>query len=243
MLSKLVSIGCSTNINSSSKFTIEKNITKLFLVMAVWGKGTSCPHRELEAGAWERTQTNENRELVIEFEVETLFMTVCVNVLTRLKESYTFISSSIRYCSSTTTLEKLVLRFRAQSSQCTTYVFRLLLSLVTNSRLNTSTCITANKALNTCTFQRNICHDIVARCSAEDQRYFNTKYIVGLCPYNGKYMMKEFHFPTALMGPQIPVTKATLLTSPYIHIITFVLVTLFWVLFYRALKMYWVLSK
>lgn len=60
--------------------------------------------------------------------------------LTRLKESYVFMSSSMRYCSSTTTLVRLGLRWRAQSSQWTTYVFLLLLSLVTNNKLNTSTC-------------------------------------------------------------------------------------------------------
>src|SRR4029434_2266205 len=63
---------------------------------------------------------------------------VCVRVLTRLKLSQVVMSSSMLYCSSTTTLAKAGLSRRAQSSQCTTYVFLLLLSLVTNSRSKTS---------------------------------------------------------------------------------------------------------
>jgi len=47
--------------------------------------------------------------------------------------------SSTLYCSSTTKLSRLALPRRAQSWQCTTYVFLLLLSVVTNSRSNTST--------------------------------------------------------------------------------------------------------
>lgn len=64
---------------------------------------------------------------------------VHMSILTKLKVSQVFIRSSIRYCSSTTTLARLGLRCLAQSSQCTTYNFLLPLSLVTNSRSNTST--------------------------------------------------------------------------------------------------------
>lgn len=43
------------------------------------------------------------------------------------------------YCSKTTKFSRLGLHLRAQPWQCTTYVFRELLSLVTNSRSKTST--------------------------------------------------------------------------------------------------------
>ncbi len=71
--------------------------------------------------------------------------------LTNVNWSYTCMRSSILYCSKTTKFSRLGLHLRAQPWQCTTYVLRELLSLVTNSRSNTSTCdIKRNKIILKC---------------------------------------------------------------------------------------------
>ncbi len=90
-----------------------------------------------------------------------MYNSVC---LTRLKLSYVFMSSLMWYCSSTTTPFRPGLCSRAQSSQWTIYVFLLLLSLVTNSRLNTSTCShthTDTYINKNISWQNIICHQCV----------------------------------------------------------------------------------
>lgn len=109
-----------------------------------FGYGCGHPEEELchrEEDAWWETQKQPQLDGYSETE-DSPFGTnrSWKGLLTKTKESYAFMSSSMRYCSSTTTLFRLGLRCRAQSSQWTTYVFLLLFSHVTNSKLNTSTC-------------------------------------------------------------------------------------------------------